>query len=1484
MPSPVPQDLFFRDVVCSYVAAPRFLRRDWMARAVETQIHDPGCRFVLITAEPGAGKSALVAQLAADHVQWPVFFIRRDQRTSLGEVGARSFLLRIGLQLAAIHPDLFSLEQVRIEVEQRVGTSRGDVIGAEIERIRASPFHSTVVRIRQQIDSAGGSVGGVKIGEWVTDPRLLSVEDLQQMALFDPARALLRLDPSQRIVILVDALDELRYHDDEGDLLDWLSNCPPLPTNVSFVLTSRPTHGPLRLFLDKRGSQVSLLPIDAADPRVREDLRAYGLTLLAQTEVSEALTQIGRDRDTFLKDLIEKAEGNIGYLSALGRAFDQARAGEEQRSLLVELLSLKRLPDDIQGLYGFFLHLIQHGPGRKDIRVADTVSGKVSVMDAWSAVYQPILALLVVTFEPLTIDQVHALADTSAGRPQVAQALDWLDQFLDHVGNARRLYHQTLVEFLTAESTQRDDSLSDLYVEADAEHARLVHLVDASTIWAASEDAKESCRRDYFTRHYIEHLFAARAWDLLYATIDTGAYGRGKLRFDSSTLLYSRDLDLAIRAVSRPEKDETARVRRLPRLWRYQLLRATLSNFADALPAAAYTAMAAVGRAAKAADLAQLITQADRQALVLVGLAAAHDPHVPAEQAHELLQRGFELAARVDNEEEREALLLQLLQIGGPMLKDVPPAVQAAARVATTLSTAGARAKALGTLIRYVESQVERDPLAQTFFELVNAAADSEENDALYFICAIHCSDVHELETAHAAVTHIRFAGLRMDALRQIATQELASGDSDAAEASRKEAAALIDVFPVDGRRARALAQLARLDLALGRADRAASTVGAAFDQLGDADASAPDIMKTLTEMAEVLKQVADTPRLEATVRRIHDLATNELKGRIETAGHGYSVSIVASNAARALAALDECDRALQIIGELRPYEREPALLAVARSFVHQRQWNRAQDTVEQIKRNAQSLRMRIVVTVEDELTEESNYDVADRALIDLALGLAKDQQWERARTTAETIGGVEARLDALSQLANLLQEAGHGDAATALVQQVEFDSRVAKFSDQRDQAVADSVGLLTATRRWTEAMAAAGTIGDERVRALSQQSIAHALIEEGDVATAQRVLSQISDAAVCAGVALELAQKAAKTGDRDDTTTVIQRLLVARDFARRTPDMEKRAESLRSIALAFGDLNTGAGQEAMATMEEVVVTLGKAPPFGVRPSPWCATIAAFAQLGNWDGALQIGRGLLAFEAFDGCSAFCDLSDVAREQGDAERAGALIDTARDHVAEITFVPMQLGMRATIAEAYARQGRMAEALSDALVTPAARSDSMVRIAAVLAKSGDVPAAKKLLSDLPEGANADSAKVAIVDACLKASQADEARQAAAAIADTDTRAMQMLAVTTALLKSERRDAGYAAIAEILELSRSLYVGTAVTLVRELVACLVSAGELSRAIAVVEERWLAAATHTELLPCLRIVEPFVTLEPDIAEGISQSFGWIDKMLAAT
>ncbi len=56
--------LFYENLIKSYVEGRNLVERTWLAEQVEEALADPNCRFLLLTAEPGAGKTAFLAWLA----------------------------------------------------------------------------------------------------------------------------------------------------------------------------------------------------------------------------------------------------------------------------------------------------------------------------------------------------------------------------------------------------------------------------------------------------------------------------------------------------------------------------------------------------------------------------------------------------------------------------------------------------------------------------------------------------------------------------------------------------------------------------------------------------------------------------------------------------------------------------------------------------------------------------------------------------------------------------------------------------------------------------------------------------------------------------------------------------------------------------------------------------------------------------------------------------------------------------------------------------------------------------------------------------------------------------------------------------------------------------------------------------------------------------------------------------------------------------
>ena len=515
-PIPPDSDLFNEALIKSYVDVPRFVERAWLWQRVQAALDKPDCRFVLLTAEPGAGKSGFMAWVARNHPKWPRYFIRRDQRTPNEDGGARGFLEKIGFQLAARYPEAFRTDAVRISVSLAVGQvgSSGQVTGAEVDRLIASPFYTKALDIIQKVQANQGSVTGSACVELVTDPNRISLPDLQRMAFLAPALALQRQGVTEPTVVVIDALDELRYRAMGETVLDWLIQAPELPANVRILVTSRPEQDWLAGFRSAQQARLVEEKIPERDVEVSGDLHTYASSLAAMPAVQAFLQTKQTDgralaevTGQFEKQAVEKAGGNLGYLDAVGRAVDQA-IGRKDNEMLAGLLDLNVLPASLEQLFGHFLNLIWQKVQGMSIVVKDPRTRQQHYLELWPAVYRPILGILSVAYETLNAEQIRHLGGIAADLSDVAAAVGLLRQFLDSDGVRYRFYHASFPEFLTSAKTRGNGELARFAIDPADWHAE---IVAASTQVMESRVKWKDCGKDcdpYGLRYLVTHIQA----------------------------------------------------------------------------------------------------------------------------------------------------------------------------------------------------------------------------------------------------------------------------------------------------------------------------------------------------------------------------------------------------------------------------------------------------------------------------------------------------------------------------------------------------------------------------------------------------------------------------------------------------------------------------------------------------------------------------------------------------------------------------------------------------------------------------------------------------------------------------------------------------------------------------------------------------------------------------------------------------------------
>ncbi|HEY0637441.1 MAG TPA: hypothetical protein VGD67_07325 [Pseudonocardiaceae bacterium] len=423
-------------VVGTYLAQEPFVTRDWLADLVEERLRDPACRHVLITADAGMGKSSFLAWLTTRFPLAPYYFVRLDSLTPHGSADATHLLVSVGRQLAAACPEAMAGQPLRIEVSQRAGRvdAGGSVVGVRAARLVANPFRRTDITVHQHTGRGGGDRVAVEVGELVDSEWLLDIPTLQRLALLDPAAELAARDPAARIVLLLDGLDELRHQptSPRWTILDWLANCPDLPSNVRVVATSRPDPALLRAYRLRQRARLREVAVVPEHDHVRRDLAGFVARLARDPALRDGLRERGVDLATIAAAAARRANGNFLYLVSWARAvrFAATSGWWDER-----LVGGTVLPEDLAELYALFVTMLHSARA-----------------DRWEAAHWPVLRVLAVGRAPLTARQVAALA----GVPERTAVLALADMphVLRATGDRFALFHLSFAEYLQSEAAR----------------------------------------------------------------------------------------------------------------------------------------------------------------------------------------------------------------------------------------------------------------------------------------------------------------------------------------------------------------------------------------------------------------------------------------------------------------------------------------------------------------------------------------------------------------------------------------------------------------------------------------------------------------------------------------------------------------------------------------------------------------------------------------------------------------------------------------------------------------------------------------------------------------------------------------------------------------------------------------------------------------------------------------------------------------------
>lgn len=245
-----------------------------------------------------------------------------------------------------------------------------------------------------------------------------------------------REDKNEQIVLAIDALDEA---DRLGlaSAVNTLYLPPSLPEGVYVIVTTRPLEDP-HLHVARQQT----LDLEADSEGNLQDITTY-IEIYTQREAMQArLSEWKVNPEQFVAGLRKKSQGNFMYLVYVLPAIEQGKFVKG---------TLNELPDGLMAYYRRHWRQMREGSEKE-----------------FDTLYEPIVCILGVAQEPVTIQQIATWTKLSQG--QVKTYIQLWREFLEEeqVENQHRyrIYHASFQDFLKeqVDLTRYDDMIIESYL------------------------------------------------------------------------------------------------------------------------------------------------------------------------------------------------------------------------------------------------------------------------------------------------------------------------------------------------------------------------------------------------------------------------------------------------------------------------------------------------------------------------------------------------------------------------------------------------------------------------------------------------------------------------------------------------------------------------------------------------------------------------------------------------------------------------------------------------------------------------------------------------------------------------------------------------------------------------------------------------------------------------------------------------------------
>lgn len=445
-----------------------FVGRDWVVDQVFDWLENGTEQVFLLTGEPGSGKTAVAAWLAgAGPAPQDSHMADKLERIRLAWSAGHFCIGKTHGE--SINPNRFASALAQQLSDHIPGYATAVVRAIDPE-----------FNIHQDVTQNWGEVIGIKTNTLIINGR--HPEDIYDLAVRRPLESLLAAQPSLRICIIVDSLDEALLFDDQHTIVTLLAGSANLK-GVRFLLTCRSNE---RRVIDQF---VDTRRLDISSPKYRGDnegdVLAYVLGRLTDPAMATRLPP-GASAQAIAKQLVGTAEGNFLYVRFM---LEEVRVG--QRSLG----DLTGLPKGLYALYRSFLDRV----------IPDVNTNKFAA--TWMNDYEPLLGSLSVAV-PVAPNQLLPRWLTWE-KGQVQACKDTVTQVIEDTkeyGGGCTLYHRSMAEFLASDSYQENNHRrpNQYYAEPLLQHNRIAqyYLKAAQATWNGDWSKCD----DYGLNQLISHL------------------------------------------------------------------------------------------------------------------------------------------------------------------------------------------------------------------------------------------------------------------------------------------------------------------------------------------------------------------------------------------------------------------------------------------------------------------------------------------------------------------------------------------------------------------------------------------------------------------------------------------------------------------------------------------------------------------------------------------------------------------------------------------------------------------------------------------------------------------------------------------------------------------------------------------------------------------------------------------------------------------